>query len=338
MRKLLAVVICLSLIACGGPRRPLEVGTREFPASILLGEKANRFVPPPPSQSNPDLAFFPGFIQPPIPRTQPGQFPQPGPTLGPCPPGDPNDASDIAAFNRAPKRPVPATYVFRNNGKFEIVGKQRSEYPPTSTRTVKNVRNIDQSRGAVIPENYEYDLEIAQAGTITTTTYQVINDPSDPKRGVYMTQVVAPGPRGRDSFRPDPPILLMPFPPPEFGTNLEDEVNTTTQGQYRSSGTDPLTQTTMVVEARINPQSPKLRADACGRWVDGWDIEITFGRIVSNGTGGYKDISFTGHYSLATQYGALIVRDEIQMSGQDGEDSITSANVATINSVPLEPT
>jgi len=333
MKKLAASLAMVLLASCGGPRTPLDVGAKEFPANILLGKRALEIAPPPlPPRSNPDLAFFPGFLQPPIPRSQPGQIPVTGPAPE-CPPADPNGPSDLAAFNRAPKPPVPATYVYRNSGSYEIEGKERGPYPPASIRTVKNVKSVPL--GA--PDDYEYDLEITEAGRVTTSTYRVLNDTTNPRRGVYLVQVVAPGPRGTDSFSPEPPILLMPFPPPEFGTNLEDETSTTTQGQYRTSGTDSRTQTTMVLEARISPESPKLRADACGEWVDGWDIEVTFGRIVSNGVGGVKDISFTGHFSLATQYGALVVRDQIVMSGLDGLDNITSTKTSTINSVPLEP-
>lgn len=330
MRKL-ALAVCMVLLAsCGGPRTPLDVGAKEFPANILLGKRAADIaLPPPPARSNTDLSFFPGFLQPPIPRAQPGEVP-PVDAVSDCPVADPNGPSDLAAFNRAPKPPVPATYVYRNSGGFEIAGGEKGPYPPSSTRTVKNVRML----GA---EEYEYDLEIFEGGRTTTTTYRVISTPSNPRRGIYLVQVVAPGSRGTDHFRPDPPILLMPFPPPEFGTNLEDETSQSTQGQYRTSGTDPLTQTTMVLEARISPESPKLRADACGEWVDGWDIEVTFGRIVSNGIQGVKDISFTGHFSLATQYGGLVVRDQIVMSGRDGVDEITSAKISTINSVPLAP-
>jgi len=86
-----------------------------------------------------------------------------------------------------------------------------------------------------------------------------------------------------------------------------------------------------VLEARIG--DTKTRVDACGEWVDAWDIEVLDGRIL----GPRQQLSFTGSYAIATQYGALVVGDEIEISGTEDLQTVHSRKRARINRVPAEP-
>lgn len=322
--RLAAVFGSLLMVSCSGPQTPIEISTKEIPVDIVLGEQNKKELPAPPPGVNLTPIGFPGFIEPPPPRRGP-QNPGfvPPPKAGPCPVANPADPADRPAQASAFKPPVPEPYAYRNQGYYETAGLGKIQYPEEIVRTVQNVVPGDAG-------NYDFQVSIMLGDQLTTTSYRVINDVSQVERGVYMTQVVSPGPKGFDSFTPSPPILLMPFPGREFGTNLEDETARLVGRKYRSSGTDASQQTSMVLEAQIDS---KLLIDACGHWVDSWDIEVTNGQIIGPG----RSLNFTGHYYLATQYGALIVRDDLVFMGSDGADKVTIKNVATINRVPREP-
>jgi len=316
----MVAILALLASACSGPRAPLEVGSKEIAADILIGESPDALPSRVPG-SNPGSFAFPGFIEPPIPRLEPGVVPLPLPVRK-CPIADPLDAAVLVARASAPLPPKERVYAFRHTGWFQAGDGPRVDHPRVTERAVDDVR-VD---GA----NFEYDVAIELAGETTTTTYRVVNDAPTPERGIYIVRVVTERSDGSDVFVPQTPILLMPFPPPEFGTNLEDELAELSGEEYRSSGTDPVTQTTLVLEARV---AGKARVDACGEWVDAFDIEVISGRIF----GPSKQIEFTGSYAIATQYGGLIVEDDIHLSGLDRFEPVESRDRARINRAPAEP-
>lgn len=313
-----ALIGLLALTACAGPASPLEVGSKAIPADVTLGDTA---LPPRPTGQNPGSFGFPGFIQPPIPRPRPGVSP-PIPRAKACPIANPLDASLLVARAEAPLAPAPATYTFRNDGAFTLDG-VTMDYPRTTERAISAAR-------ALPGDTYEFDVTIGLAGETTTTTYRVVNDVESLERGIFIARVATERADGADSFVPDRPIMLMPFPPPELGTNLEDELAAIIGDSYRSSGTDPLTQTTMLLEARI---TGKTRVDACGEWIDAFDIEVVTGRII----GPSKQIAFAGSYAVAPQYGGLVVEDDIDMTGTQDFVEVASDLRARINRVPRAP-
>jgi hypothetical protein len=318
MKRFVVVAFALATAACS-PQAPLEVGSKQIPVDITLGEQGAARPP----GLNPSPGGFPGFIQPPVPRIEPGINPPALPSAR-CPVASPLDAAELVARQTAPLPPVAATYRFRNQGSFQIGDGARVAYPRITTRRVHDVRAIEGER------NYEFDISIPLADETTTTTYRVLNSGDAPDRGVYIVSIVTERSDGADAFIPQTPILLMPFPPPELGTNLEDEVAGVAGPTYRSSGTDPISQTTMVLEAQI---AGKVGVDACGEWIDAFDIQIVSGRIL----GPSKQLSFTGRYRIATQYGALVVEDDIELSGMDNFEQVTSEDRARINRLPKEP-
>lgn len=312
----------LLLSACAGPRAGIEVGSKDVAVDIVLGDQRQQ-VPPPAPGSGP-ITGFPGFIAPPIPRPDPGAPPPPAPPPQKCPLADPLEASKLVALKSAPKPPAPATYTYRNAGTLKIGAGTATAYPPEQTRTVRNVKPDGAG-------NYDFDVAATLAGVETTTTYRVRNGGVTPDRGVYILAIVTRFGDGRtEAFNPDQPLLLMPFPPPEYGTNLEDELDRQRGAEYSSTGTDPLSQTTMVLQASVDG---KERANACGEWVDAYSIKVEAGKIV----GPLKNIDFTGTYLVAPQYGALIVEDNLTFSGTENLEQIQSRNRSTINAVPKEP-
>ena len=322
-KAIVLLALVLFLPACAGPRIPIQIGTKEIPVDIILGEQNKVELPLLPTGSNLSPIGFPGFIQPPIPRKNAGTGFVPPPPAPPCPLADPQAPAESVAHDSAPKPPRDASYPYRNSGFFRTEGKGTSAYPPQIVRRVHDV--VVASNG-----DFDFQVSIGLAGTETTTSYHVTNNPDSVNRGVFMTQVITPRENGFDSFTPSPPVLLMPFPSREFGTNLEDETNSVVGRKYRSSGSDAGHGTSMVLEAQINGH---YFVDACGKHLDSWDVEVTNGQIVGPG----KNLSFTGHYYVGTEYGGLVLKDDLRFSGIDGTDNVTVNNTSTINQVPLDP-
>lgn len=321
--RTICAVASITLLAtgCAGPRNTIEIGSKDIPVDIVLGDQ--RLAPPPlPPGAGPSDGF-PGFLGPPAPRPDPGAPPTPAPPPEACPAADPLGAARLVAMKRAPLPPVPATYVFRNAGSFTIGDAAPISYPPEQTRTVANITPTTTG--------FEFDVAAELAGETTTSRYRVVNDSQLPDRGIYLIQTVKRYANGDvEAFTPDQGLMLMPFPPPEFGTNLEDELDRQRGSDYRSTGTDPISQTTMILRARI---VGKDRANACGEWVDAYDIEVLEGKIVSP----TQNIDFTGHYLIAPQYGGLVVKDDLSFTGTDDLEPYENRNTATINDVPRGP-
>ncbi|GAC1422256.1 MAG: hypothetical protein NVSMB57_15520 [Actinomycetota bacterium] len=220
---------------------------------------------------------------------------------------------------------APITYQYRNKGTLLDNGTGNDiPFPPQQTRTVQNVKDIGSG-------NYEFDVATLLLDVTTTTTFRVVNGGTTPDRGIYIVQVVSKFADARtEAFTPDQPILLMKFPPQEFGTNLEDSLNRQKGSAYESTGTDPLSQTTMLLQATI---VGKQRVNACGTWVDSYDVQVLTGKILSP----TKNIDFKGHFYVAPQYGGLIVQDDLTFQGTDGTRHVRNSNVSSINIVPHDP-
>ncbi len=324
MRRGAGIAALALLLAACAPGSGIEIGSKDVPVDIVLGDQRPPVRALPPGAG--PVTGFPGFIAPPVPRPDPGAPPPPAPPPQECPLASPFDAAKLVARKAAPAAPVPAAYLYRNAGTLKIGEGAATAYPPEQTRTVNNVRVVNAG-------TYEFDVAVLLAGTTTTTTYHVINAGDTPDRGIYIVGIVTLYPDGdTQAWSPDPdqPLLLMPFPPPEYGSNLEDELDRQRGAEYRSAGTDPLSQTTMALQAQIEG---KERANACGEWVDAYSVRVISGKIV----GPTQNVDFSGTYLIAPQYGALVVQDNLTFTGTQNDEPFESRNRATINRVPVEP-
>src|SRR5687768_4703045 len=137
MRQRTAILACLALLTagCGGPRAALEIGSKEIPVDIVLGDQRAQALPPQPDV-NPVPRGFPGFIQPPIPGIELGAPGPPQERAEPCPIASALDAALLVAREEAPKPPAPARYRYRNAGTLTIGEGAPVAYPPEMMRTV----------------------------------------------------------------------------------------------------------------------------------------------------------------------------------------------------------
>ncbi len=306
---------------------------REVASDIVLGTQGRRAparavatpVPPAPVAVN-----VPTPIRVPAPpRFAPTPTPEPLPTpADPCPPTDPLSVPRHGATDNAGAPPVEERFTFANVGEFHATGPNANEgaFEEASLRGVTAVE-VDPET-----EDVTYDVTANLAGTATLTSYLLRNTRPvddglgvgdqaglDQQRGLYLTRVVTRLPDDRQSaFRPAQPLRLLRFP--AFVGDTFDEV-----------GTDPLTGTTMQYTVTV---VGRVRVPACGEFVEAIRVELTEGRV----DGAEQNVDFTATYDIATQYGGLIVRDTVVLSGREGLDQVTRTNTATITRVPTHVT
>lgn len=319
------LVAASTLAGCAGPREDVDVGIREFPSDVLLGEPDAPVVAPapvPPTAvvlTGPFLGDVPtaGGGGPTTSVSRPRTSTPGGSTstttpraAARCPAADPLAAPAAVADNRSTTPPVAATYTFRNDGTFDVSGPnaRKGVFPSSSTRSVRNVRTV--------ANGFTYEVAAELAGTTTTTRYQVIPTSDVPgEAGLYIAAVRTEAPGATtSSFSPPLPLKLLEFPAiPGIS--------------YTSAGTDPATATSMSFTATIGN---KVRVDACGTPLDAIKVDLTSGRVDGPGT----NVEFTATYAIATQFGGLSVQDTINVTGREGLDTVSRKNTAITNETP----
>ncbi len=333
-----AIALCLaaSLAAsCSGPRESLDVGVREVASDIVLGTQGRKqpaaptAVPIPPTPVALNVPNAIAVLAPP-------RFPTPSPTpsLAPlpsrtetCAVADPLSVPRHPATDTEGQAPVEEGFEVGNDGTFSVSGPNANEgtFEARSSRFVRDVE-VD-GRGDV-----RYDVMTNLAGTGTITSYLLRNERPiddglgvgdqanlDQGRGFFLSSVVTRLPDDRiTSFRPATPLRLLRFP--AFAGDTFDEF-----------ATDPVSGTSMQYTVTVGK---KIRVDACGEFIEAIRVQLTDGRVI----GPEVDVRFVATYDIATQYGGLIVRDEVTASGREGLDTVTRTNVATFRSVPTHVT
>ncbi|MFT5221729.1 MAG: hypothetical protein ACI867_000022 [Glaciecola sp.] len=325
------VLLAVALGACGQPSEPLKIGVREVSGDIVLGAQSSPApaLAPPPLPPTP-VSISPISIPPVRPQyTPPSTRPTTGPLLpspsptDPCPSDNPLDAPATGSRRDVGEPPAEQVLHFRNKGEFSVSGANANEgtFAGVTTREIANVVVADN-------DDFTYDIVAELEGSITTTSYRVVNEAGTPLpdvvfdqsgandgRGVFIVGVHTVIPDGTESsFEPSSPILLLPFP---------NSLNQT----FDASGFDPYSQTTMSFTATVGDLR---RVNACGKPVLGIELGLTAGRLIGPGF----DLEFTATYVMATQFGGVSMSDEFTIAGTEGGSTSSRHNVAIVNEVP----
>ncbi len=312
---------CLLLTACGSPTKPLDVGFKEVPSSVVLGAQTSPTpapsigpvsavpLPPPPSViSLPPPTFAlppPGGPVPPPPSI---------PSTPACPVADPLAAPKVEAPTTIGKPPVAAAYLFDNVGTFSVSGADaRSGTFPE--RTLRLFGNVQGSAG-----DFAYDVSERIGDTTTTTSYRVVNQTTRPGQdtGIFIVKMTYTRADGSASaFTPVPSLKLASLPLLRGATTDQ-------------RGVDAQTQTVMSFTSTVEG---KARIFACGEPLDTWTIHQTDGQFISP----TQNLTFDASYQLGTQFGGIILADSVAFKGSDGDASIQRSKRATIAAVPRNP-
>ena len=321
MNRLPLLAGALLLVAgCGSPERPLELGFKEVPSDVVLGDQ--RSPTPAPSPTGPAAVALPPSIvtlpPPPFALPPPGPEPSPPPPLPsapPCPKPDLLAAPAVEAESSVGKPPVQTAYLFDNVGTFSVSGADtRTGIFPRKTLRIFN--NIKRSSAG----SFSYDVAERIGDTTTTTTYSVSTDASLPgqSNGLFLTRMTWLRADGTtEVFAPVPGLQLAAFPLVRGATSDQNAV-------------DPQTQTAMSFTSTVEG---KARVFACGEPLDTWTVHLTKGRVLSP----TQDLEFDSTYQVATQFGGIVVADAVAFRGQDGDATVQRSNRATIAQVPKQP-
>jgi len=303
-----ALALALTSAACAGPHKPFELGLKEVPSDLLLGDQAKHTALP--AQLPPTAFLLTDLAPPPLPARAVETLPPPipdvvarpslCPALDPLAPAKRPVTLDIAA------PPVPATYAYRTAGQVLDGGGGRT-LGNTATHTVGNVQTLG-------PGEFTFDVTVRQDTSTTTTTYHVVPRTSAVVApGLYIAKVDS---GALVPFQPKPELLLVPFPALPGTT-------------FNGAGSDGAT--TITFDGLVDLTE---RVDACGQPVDGIVVRLSNGRASSArpepGTAGAE--TFTATYVIATQYGGLSIRDDFKGGSPAG---VAARELhGTINQVP----
>lgn len=347
-RRLVAVLAAFGAvgIACSGPRQPIKVSVREFPTDVILGAQGGA-TPAPPQQvvATPEGPAL--VIRAPSPARQAGRSQSTTAASGPCPAAHPFDAPKDEAPSRATTPPVAEGYRYRNSGTYEYRQGNNSNagvLPAQSSRTIKEPQRL----GAQQDSPYRFKIVESLVGITTTTSYRVIPESNVPgEAGLFIAEIETARPNGTsENFAPQPMIKIFEFPAMQ---NLN----------WKSSGADPTTGSSMTIQGRIGIDSPdgedegtepdiltRARVDACGEVVDAWLVEIggPSNTAKPDSEGGtiigprLKNLRLKAVYAIATQFGAFSVYDEYEITGTESDgQSVKLVNKATISEYPKLP-
>lgn len=317
----MAVVVALTLTACGGPQREPKLGLKEVPSDVILGAQGTPSPSPQPAPSTGTTTLAPPppsvvTLPPPVFVGGPEPSPPPPPPTAPaCASADPLQAPRIEAPPTISAAPQKASYVFRNNGTYSVSGAdaRRGSFPATSLRTVGNIVHASDS-------NFSFDVSELLGDVTTTTTYDVIGSsllPAALAPGIYLKQVKSVRGTSTSTFTPSPELELAAFP-------------LVRGAKITSSGVDPQSTTSMQFTSTV---TGKARVDACGNPLDAWVLDLTAGQLISP----TQNLQFDSTYAMGTQYGGLLLRERTAYAGTDNGDGVSRTNTATITMSPKLP-
>lgn len=337
-RKTIAITSLLLVAATACIRPPSRVGIKALTADLVFGiPPVEEPVVPPDSFPDEPSSFTPGNLaaRDLVPR---GRV-----TAAACPEATVNEVAKEAGA-RIEGRPQLGRYRWKRSGEQTVLG-QRYKVDGFGQKSVLEV--IQASH----PEEFTFKIlnqgtvevfEVVMSGPtappppIIPAGYGIVRDQGS-INGIYLTEMIFNyGQNNQSHFVPDPSILYMPLPVlPGF--------------QRSVTGTDPKTLTSMTHNFHV---FDRARYDACGELVQAWYVEAD--QTFSNPTAGEEGeeiteagASFTRryHYSVATQYGGMIVFEHIQSPCQayDAEqkkctpeaDVILDQNIGQLEPTPL---
>ncbi len=310
-----ALVALAALLSACGSTPGVPIGIKEVSGDIVYADRTKPTAPPPVRGADP-FPSFPGFLSPPAPRVALPTITTTPPTTAPpraCPEDDPL-AVPAEAPAIIPGQPLPGAYRFRQSGSVTSAG-----------RTTPLVAEIDHrvdrvTAGATGAINF--DVGITENGATTTTTYSVVRRGA--QDGLYLAAIRTNDAIGTSSFTPSSPVQLLPTP--------------TVKGtRFSSAGTDPLGQVSIVINGTV---TGKTRVNACGTPVDAW--LVTVGSEPQTGApsrivGPQRNVTITGTYAVATQFGGLIVAEDLVLDGTEGGDPVTIKRQDRINATRPGP-
>jgi hypothetical protein len=284
-----AAALAVVSSACG-PKPGLEVGVKDYPTSIIFGGK-KKPVPLPPLPVIAPSPYFPSFIEPPAPL--PVDLPPPPPPPPPPACKMPNLVAEVPAVPAAATDgPKDGTYTYTVAG-FTRQGVAEKPLPAKQVRTIK--------RGASDAVSITWDVATATDSGTYSVTYALLHPLSDSSLdGLYIRRVVTTDKTGAvvEAFDPTGEGLRIFAQPAANGTS------------WNSGAADPLRGTSMRLAGVVKE---KERLNICGTIVEAWSSVVSIDiDKVDPLTGDNATSHIDATYTVAPQYGAMIIADKVK--------------------------
>jgi hypothetical protein len=317
-----------------GPDKSYQVGVQGVPGDVLLGQRRSpSALPPIVPGANPQTSS-PGFLVPPAvvgPPVTPGPTLSASPSASPpapaCPKADPLAAAKVPVSNEASAAPKPGVYHYRQSG-FVKIGANTMTLPATTDIRIVPAEQPRAAGQTPDPRDngiYWNMIERApgpggQAGESLTTTFRL-----ERGKDIRISAIRNDHADGTvDAFTPaNENVGFLNFPANDRAPFSGQAVDAVHQVSYHYAG---------AVAADI------ARIDACGTPIDAWRVNVpgqATAAEVDYLTHNQSDYTIEGHYEVATQYGGLIVAEELHLKAKDG--SFEQVRTLVINSVDPTP-
>jgi hypothetical protein len=299
MKKITLTSIGILLLSSGcGPVVPLEVAMRQALITVFAGHHQPTPEPSLPSVYAPPPVLNLGFASGaplPMPSTPP-----------PCPELNEFAVVKDPATALIPGPPPMANYVMRSSGSYSFATASGT-VPTTSGKLPASLALVqpaqpkagtDQVNGTF----HDYSL-ITVSGPGAYTAYGFRLAPDNPATpGILLTSLHwKDSVRGDFDFVPDQPLQFLPTPVAVGNT-------------WSSAGSDPIDETSIQLNGSV---SKRETVNACGVALDSFQVQIS-GTIVSP----TFQLSWTAAYDIGTQFGGLILKEDVTLSGPDSVRSV----------------
>ena len=297
-----ALAACTAAACASPPESPLEVGIKQVALSLAFSEAdlvepvepevIIRVIPAPPEVRTPtDLS---PFEVPEQASPQPPAVPPPDPA---CPPAGPAASAEVPVSLTVAQPPAPGRYPRHNVGQFTILGGAAPLVLPYPRATT-----WDHSGAEVVEEP-------AVLGDPTTTTqfdiiktisptYTVIDRLQLDADSIALVRRTTVTEAGESVFEPTPALDIY-----RYGAEGT---------AWTVAGVDTESGTAMSIDAVIDDREV---VDVCGTLVDTYRV-TSDEQVVNLRTGETSgtDPDDPNVYNFATQYGGLIVREDVHQT------------------------
>lgn len=290
--------LLVTLTACG-PEVSLEIGLREEVGDVTYGPPTTAPPPRPPAR---ELTGFPAPFLSPV-RRGPGAAPSttdttpttiaPPPCKGPSLNASPREA---AAVTDVPA-PKPGTYRFRRTGSYRMGDGPEQVLPPTTVRTVSNVETHRPLPGET-RSRISYDVTQIDGPFRTTTNYEIVEGTATAVAGIYINHIIVEAGPVMETFVPMPPVRFFMLPAAGTPAVTTDR------------GVDAVTRTRLEI---VHQTTGRVHVDGCKERYDAWNVKLWAG-TVDRVT---KSFTVVGSYAVATQFGGLVVAEDLTLKGTD---------------------
>jgi hypothetical protein len=217
-----------------------------------------------------------------------------------CRQAGPTDFPDEAAPTDVQSPPKAGTYRWNVSGAQSGTAVGTVQLPKTTRKIVTDVK-VASNGWTFVQE--EHDLVFGSTTTVRTTFVVLTQATADGmSAGIYLTQIQRIAGNQTSSFNPQPPVLYLPIPVTQGAPPGPEGIRT--QDQIDSTGIDPVTQEVLRNQGDV---TKRQRVDACGKVIDSWFVDA-YQEHVSQGTIDRRNYQ----YSIATQYGGLIVFEHVE--------------------------